>query len=536
MKTSIFSGAVAAGLAFAGLASAADTEDWKTRSIYQVMIDRFARTDGLDTECKDLQQFCGGSWKGLLNKLDYIQGMGFDALQISPITKNTDDNTSIGVAYHGYWPDDLYSLNDRYGTEQDLKDLIAELHKRDMYVMLDVVVNHMAQGFDNIIPPKVDYSKFKPFDDEKYFHPYCNVTMWENTTDFQECWLYPNGIALADLATEKKEVSDEMNKWIKELVSKYDIDGLRIDAAKHVNDEFLPSFVNASGVFALGEVLSGEPDDMCRYQSLNLLPGMPNYLHYFQLKNAMNSGSFVQLGDIRKKGADACTDVHALGTFMENHDMPRFASLNPDLAIAKNVMSYVILSDGIPTVYQGQEQHFNGAGDPDNRETLWTSKYDQEAPLYKLTTTLNKVRTNAIKLSHDYVTKMGETLWADNNHFCLKKGPNGSQVVFCLNNKSSLGDSYQISVGGFEAGDKVVEVLRCRTNTADVSGNITMYMGNGEPKVWVPLAVLKDTNLCPETKEDDPVEPIKKKNGGAVLQATSVLFAAVLGSAAFLLA
>lgn len=74
MKASIFSGAVAAGLAFAGLASAADTEDWKTRSIYQVMIDRFARTDGSDTECKDLQQFCGGSWKGLLNKLDYIQG------------------------------------------------------------------------------------------------------------------------------------------------------------------------------------------------------------------------------------------------------------------------------------------------------------------------------------------------------------------------------------------------------------------------------------------------------------------------------
>lgn len=66
--------AAAAALSFAGLAFAADAAEWKSRSIYQVMIDRFARTDGSTTAECELHRFCGGTWKGLKNNLDYIQG------------------------------------------------------------------------------------------------------------------------------------------------------------------------------------------------------------------------------------------------------------------------------------------------------------------------------------------------------------------------------------------------------------------------------------------------------------------------------
>jgi alpha-amylase len=275
--------------------------------------------------------------------------MGFTAIQISPIVKNIEDHTAVGDAYHGYWVTDNYAINDRFGTEQDFKDLVAEMHKRDMLVMVDVVVNNMVQAFDNVVPPKVDYSKFNPFDDKKYFHPYCNVTDWENTTQFQECWLYPYGVLLADLATETKPVADELNSWIKELVGKYSIDGLRIDAAKHVNDEFLPAFVEAAGVFSFGEVLTGLPQDLCRYQTLGLLPGMPNYLEYYPLNDAFNGGSLVDLADMRNKAATSCNDTALLGSFLENHDMPRFANRNNDMAIAKNAMTYIMLTDGIPT-------------------------------------------------------------------------------------------------------------------------------------------------------------------------------------------
>lgn len=65
----------AALTALLSLSDAADTEAWKSRSIYQVMVDRFAKSDGSTTAaCSDLSQFCNGSWTGLINQLDYIQG------------------------------------------------------------------------------------------------------------------------------------------------------------------------------------------------------------------------------------------------------------------------------------------------------------------------------------------------------------------------------------------------------------------------------------------------------------------------------
>ncbi|TLD18466.1 hypothetical protein PspLS_10346 [Pyricularia sp. CBS 133598] len=489
-----------AASALLNLADAATIEQWKGRSVYQLMTDRYARTDGSLTATCEPQKFCGGTWAGLLKKLDYIQNMGFTAIQISPIVKNIDDDTAVGEAYHGYWSLDNYALNDRFGTKDDLKALVDELHKRDMYIMVDVVVNNMAQKFDNIIPPKVDYSKFNPFNDKKYFHPYCNVTQWDSPdhTNIQECWLYPYGVALADLATETAPVADEFNKWIKQLVSNYSIDGLRIDAAKHVNPSFLGPFVKSSGVFTWGEILTGEVGDFCPYQNQGQLPGMPNYLEYYKINTVFNGGSMKSLAAIHKDAQSGCNDTLALGSFVENHDMPRFANKNKDMALAKNAMAYILMTDGIPTVYQGQEQHFDGGDTPFNREPLWTSKYDQKSELYTLTATLNKARNGANKASNGtYATTFAQELMVDDNHYCMRKGPTGSQLVFCISNKSSKGDSYNMQVPkGFGSGDEIVELLTCKTAKADGAGTVTMPMSKGEPRVYALQSSLKNSGLC----------------------------------------
>lgn len=182
------------------------------------------------------------------------------------------------------------------------------------------------------------------------------------------------------------------------------------------------------------------------------------------------------------------------------------------------------------TVYQGQEQHFKGNGTPFNREPLWTSKYDKTSPLYVLTSKLNKVRNNAIKLSKDYLSTSSETILSEVNHLCLKKGPDGKQVVFCINNMSSNGDPYELSIGGFESDDKVIEVTSCKTATADGTGSVKMYMGQGEPKVYVTAAALKDTGLCPQTTEDGPREKKAKDNGAASMAVKGgVVAAAIFG-------
>lgn len=80
-----FSKAVLALTAVVGAVSALSPADWRSQSIYQVLTDRFARTDGsTSATCNTGDQvYCGGTWQGLINKLDYIQGMGFTAVSLS---------------------------------------------------------------------------------------------------------------------------------------------------------------------------------------------------------------------------------------------------------------------------------------------------------------------------------------------------------------------------------------------------------------------------------------------------------------------
>ena len=69
--------------------------------MYQIITDRFARSDGSTAPCNDLGNYCGGTYQGIINKLDYIQDLGFDAVWISPVVANIEGNTTYGEAYHG---------------------------------------------------------------------------------------------------------------------------------------------------------------------------------------------------------------------------------------------------------------------------------------------------------------------------------------------------------------------------------------------------------------------------------------------------
>lgn len=77
-------------LLFISVAIAADTAGWRSRNIYFALTDRVARSDndGGDTACRDLGNYCGGTFKGLEGKLDYIRELGFDAIWITPVVKS----------------------------------------------------------------------------------------------------------------------------------------------------------------------------------------------------------------------------------------------------------------------------------------------------------------------------------------------------------------------------------------------------------------------------------------------------------------
>ena len=128
-------------------------------------------------------------------------------------------------------------------------DLSSALHSRGMYLMFDVVANHMAATGS---PP--DVSALSPFNAAANFHPFCFIQDYKNQTDVEQCWLGDNIVALPDINTEDPSIVSTLNAWVKDLVNKYRVDGLRIDTVKHIRKDFWPEFARSAGVFTMGEV------------------------------------------------------------------------------------------------------------------------------------------------------------------------------------------------------------------------------------------------------------------------------------------
>jgi len=99
----------------------------------------------------------------LKNNLDYIQEMGFDAIWISPIIDNRDGG------YHGYWGRNLYELNSNFGSEEDFRSFVDACHQRNIWVMVDVVANHMGNLDQN-------YGQNVPFDSPDHYHNFCIIS------------------------------------------------------------------------------------------------------------------------------------------------------------------------------------------------------------------------------------------------------------------------------------------------------------------------------------------------------------------------
>lgn len=489
----LFLAAATAQLAW-GLSAAG----WRQQSIYQVMTDRFARTDLSTTAACDTsaQAYCGGTYQGLISKLDYIQGMGFTAVWISPIVKQMDGNTADGSSYHGYWAQDIWSLNPSFGTAGDLMALSTALHARGMYLMLDVVTNHVAYKGCGAC---VDYSIFTPFDSASYFHPFCLID-YSNQTSIEQCWEGDNTVSLPDLRTEDSSVRAIWNDWIAQIVETYGIDGLRVDSVKHQETSFWSGFGAAAGVFMLGEVYNGDPTQLAAYQ--DYMPGLLDYASYYWITRAFQSSSG-SIGDLAAgvntlKGVARNTSLY--GSFLENHDQPRFASLTSDLALAKNAIAFTMLKDGIPVVYQGQEQHFAGGSVPADREALWSSGYDTSATLYAWIAALNKIRARAIAQDGGYLSYQAYPVYTDSNTIAMRKGRDGYQVVGVFTNKGSSGGSSSVtltaSMTGFTAGQAVVDVMSCTTFTADSGGSLGVTLSGGIPRVFYPSARLSGSGIC----------------------------------------
>ncbi|OSC98372.1 glycoside hydrolase family 13 protein [Trametes coccinea BRFM310] len=495
----------------AASALAATSDQWRNRSIYQLVTDRFATPDGSSPSCDTSQrQYCGGTWKGVVNKLDYIQNMGFDAIWISPIVANVEGNTSYGEAYHGYWTQNINALNSHFGSADDLKALSDALHKRDMYLMVDVVVNHMAGTAD---PP--NFSAFQPFSSQSNYHSECFISNYDNQTDVEQCWLGDKNVPLVDLDTEDSNIVSTMNSWVSTLVSNFSVDGVRIDTVKHVRKDFWPDFAKASGVFTIGEVLHNETGYVSAYTEV--LDSVLDYPTWFPLVAAFQTtgGNLSALSATVQQAQSAYKNGEFMtGSFLENHDQPRFQSLTQDDALIRNAMTWPFVQDGVPIMYYGQEQSYGGGPDPANREALWLSGYVEDKPLVKHVQALNGARKAAISANSNYLTTAVKFLSSGSEStLAVSKPP---MLALLTNGGSSSSPSWSVPSAGFIANEELVDVLTCNKLNADSNGGVSVQGSGGSPQVLMPVSSLsKSGNVCSDLATGGQASSARGWFGGA---------------------
>ena len=309
--------AAAAFLALSGRAHGA-TADYRARLpqdevIYFLLPDRFENGDpsndrgglsgdrlttGFDPTSKGF--YHGGDIKGLMQRLDYIQGLGATAVWVAPVFKNKAVQGPPGhesAGYHGYWITDFTQVDPHFGTNAEFKALVDAVHARGMKFYMDIVVNHTAdviyfaecQGMDRcpyrsiadypyqrrggvggkpinpgftgekdgsaanfarltdpnyaytvkVPPAERDIKRPAWLNDPIYYHNRGDSTFRDESSTMGDFF------GLDDVFTENPRVVRGMIDIFGEWIDKYRVDGFRIDTAQHVNPEFWQQFVPA---------------------------------------------------------------------------------------------------------------------------------------------------------------------------------------------------------------------------------------------------------------------------------------------------
>lgn len=394
--------------------------------------------------------------------------MGFDAIWISPIIDNRDGG------YHGYWGRDIYKLNDHFGSEQDFIDFVNACHERGILVMVDVVANHMGNLDTN-------FGVNNPFKDPSHYHDWCDITDSDfanhNQDRIENCRL----AKLADLKQENDYVRTTLLSWIRDLVNKYHIDGLRIDTIPEVPKWFWSQFSQASGVYTVGEVFDGAMWYLGGY--LGSLDAVLNYPFFFWIRDTLfNQKDMYNLRNYYtewSKNIDM-NRLNYMANFCDNHDNARTLSWGGNWDDKKKhhraCHAMAMTSVGIPIVYYGAEQYFAGGNDPACREILWRN-LDRGSDMYGFLGKINAARKRFQIWNEAQVER-----YVDNEFFAYSRG----KMLVAITNKVSGAVQKTVTYHPFTNGQVVCNIFYPDTDCQTVNGGVNVYLLNGEVKIYVP--------------------------------------------------
>ena len=139
-------------------------------------------------------------------------------------------------------------------------------------------------------------------------------------------------------------MSSTLNTWVRNTVSKYGFDGLRVDTTPEVAKTFWSQYSKSAGVYTVGEVFNGDPHYVAGYQG-TALDATLNYPMYYKLYNAFQKKESMRNIHDGVAQNSVFPDASVLGNFLDNHDNPRFLSNDGDTVVLKNALAYIVFAE-----------------------------------------------------------------------------------------------------------------------------------------------------------------------------------------------
>ncbi len=441
----------------------------------------------------------------LLPWIDHIKNIGCNAIYIGPLFE------SVG---HGYETTDYKKLDSRLGDNEDLKNFVAECHKKDVKVIFDGVFNHTGRDFFAFkdIKEKREGSQYKDW--------YCNVNFWGNN-EYNDGFSYDNWGGynlLVKLNQRNPAVKDYICDVIRFWVSEFDVDGIRLDAAdvldfdfmkalRHVANEVKPDF------WLMGEVIHG---DYSRWVNEGTLHSVTNY----QLHKALsgnNDHNFFEIAHTVKRLYEMGSNNpngFKLYNFVDNHDVERiYTKLNNKAHFAPvHILLYTL--PGIPSLYYGSEFGIEGRkekfSDDSLRPALNLDDYKNaltDNSFTALIAALGRTRQQSKALSYgDY-----RELKLMNRQYAFSRSFEGESVVVTVNNDDS---DFTMTVPAGNAAEYIGALSGQKVRVEN--GNICVNVKANSGEIWLPVTDRTADRLSDVTPVELHVEDaVKNKNTAA---------------------
>ena len=327
---------------------------WRSAVFYEIFVRSFHDTDNDGV----------GDFNGITAKLDYLQALGIDALWLMPIHPSP--------SYHGYDVLNYYAVNPDYGSMDDFKNLLNEVHKRDMHIIIDLVINHTSSQHpwfrDANSSADSAYRDFYVWADEP------GAGNWHQGGDGYYYGFFWGG--MPDLNYNNPAVTEAALKITDFWLDEVGIDGFRIDAVKHLIEEdgklentpathdWLKDFYVAykaqnPQAYTVGEVF-GAGSSVVKLYTNEELDHIFNFEMSSGFVNSVNGGSNSGITSAYKFALMDMPDFD-FATFLTNHDQNRVMSVfRGDSNKAKMSAFLMLTSPGTPFIYYGEEIGMQG--------------------------------------------------------------------------------------------------------------------------------------------------------------------------------